>query len=139
LQKSVWITPDPLEEERQILGGGKVNVESLLLLEARSCAGEADGEIVAVARDFDRINRRYAGHLNVLEERPGGGLRSDAAVKRRRRWATAEREAWLDGVTDDPLLPSRILPTDYLRQRSWRRRVETLRDAGRQLNTFNRP
>ncbi|MBI2924575.1 MAG: hypothetical protein HYY24_02590 [Verrucomicrobia bacterium] len=30
--------PDPLTEERQILGGGKINVESLLLLEARPCA-----------------------------------------------------------------------------------------------------
>ena len=35
LQNSAWITPDPLEEERHILGGGKINVESLLLLEAR--------------------------------------------------------------------------------------------------------
>src|SRR5438093_2504517 len=32
LQNSVWITPDPLPEERQILRGGKINVESLLLL-----------------------------------------------------------------------------------------------------------
>ncbi len=38
VQTSVWITPDPLTEERQILGGGKINVESLLLLEARLCA-----------------------------------------------------------------------------------------------------
>ena len=38
LQNSVWITPDPLAEERQILGGGKINVESLILLEVRPCA-----------------------------------------------------------------------------------------------------
>ena len=38
LQNSVWITPDPLAEEQQILGGGKINVESLLLLEVRPCA-----------------------------------------------------------------------------------------------------
>ena len=38
LQNSVWITPDSLEEERQVLVGGKINVESLLLLEARPCA-----------------------------------------------------------------------------------------------------
>ena len=29
-------------------------------------------------------------------------------------WAAAEREAWLDAVTNDPLLPGRILPSDYL-------------------------
>ncbi len=38
VQNSVWITPDPLTEERQLLGGGKINVESLLLPEARPCA-----------------------------------------------------------------------------------------------------
>jgi phenylacetic acid degradation operon negative regulatory protein len=137
LQKSVWITPNPLEEERQILGGGKINVESLILLEARSCAGESDEEIVAGAWDFERINRRYARHLKVLEECPGGALRNDATAKALRRWAAAEREAWLDAVTHDPLLPGRILPSDYLGRKAWRRRVEVLHDAGRQLRTFH--
>jgi len=136
LQNSAWITPDPLEEERQILGGGKINVESLLLLEARPCAGESDADIVAGAWDFERINRRYERHLKVLEERPRGVPRNDATAKALLRWATMEREGWLDAVTNDPLLPGRILPSDYLGQRAWRRRVEVLRDAGRQLHTF---
>ena len=51
--------------------------------------------------------------------------------------AAAERETWLDAVTNDPLLPGRILPSDYLGQQAWRRRVEVLRDASRQLRTFN--
>lgn len=138
LQNSVWITPDPLAEERQILGGGKINVESLLLLEARPCAGESDAEIVAGAWNFERINRRYARHLKVLAERPNGALRNDAAAKALQRWATAEREAWLDAVTNDPLLPARLLPSDYLGQPAWRRRVEVLRAASQQLRTFHR-
>ena len=48
----------------------------------------------------------------------------------------AEREAWLEAVMSDPLLPGRILPSDYLGQQAWRRRVEVLRDASRQLRTF---
>ena len=136
LQNSVWITPDPLTEERQILGGGKINVESLLLLEARPCAGESDAEIVAGAWDFERINRRYARHLKILDERPGGALRNEGASKALLRWAAAEREAWLDAVTNDPLLPERILPPDYLGQRAWRRRTEVLRGAGQQVETF---
>jgi len=138
LQNSVWITPDPLEEERQILGGGKINVESLLLLEARPCAGEADAEIVVGAWDFERINHRYGRHLKIVEERPGGAMRNDKTAKALLRWAAAEREAWLEAVTIDPLLPARILPSDYLGQQAWRRRVEVLRDAGRQLRTFYR-
>ena len=139
LQKSVWVTPDALTEERQILGGGKINVESLLLLEARPCAGESDPEIVAGAWDFERINRRYARHLKILDERPGDTLRNAAGAKSLLRWAAAEREGWMEAVTNDPLLPGRILPSDYLGQQAWRRRVEVLGDASRQLRTFHRP
>jgi DNA-binding transcriptional regulator PaaX len=137
LQNSVWVTPDSLEEESRVLIGGKINVESLILLEARPCAGESDAEIVAGAWDFEIINRYYTRHLKILRERPGGSLGNEAAAKVLRRWATAEREAWLDAVTNDPLLPERILPADYLGQQAWRRRVEVLQEAGRQLHTFN--
>src|SRR5947208_2009335 len=45
LQNSVWITPDPMEEEQRTLAKGSINVELLVLLEARACAGESDEEI----------------------------------------------------------------------------------------------
>jgi DNA-binding transcriptional regulator PaaX len=137
LQNSVWITPDSLAEERQILGGGKINVESLILLEARPCAGETDVEIVAGAWDYERINRRYARHLKILDGRPGGTLGNEVAARALLRWAAAERDAWLDAVTNDPLLPERILPPDYLGQQGWARRIEVLREARRQLRTFD--
>jgi phenylacetic acid degradation operon negative regulatory protein len=137
LQNSVWFTPDPLEEERRILIGGKINVESLIILEARPCAGESDAEIVEGAWDFDRINRRYARHLKTLDEHPRCSLWNDAAARTLQRWAAMEREAWLEAVTIDPLLPAALLPSDYLGQRAWRRRVEVLREANRQLATFN--
>ena len=136
LQYSVWITPDSLEEERRFLVGGKINVESLLLLEARPCTGESDAEIVAGAWDFARINRRYARHQEILDEWPDGAIRNETKAKELLRWAAAEREAWLDAVTNDPLLPARILPSGYLGQQAWRRRMEVLGDAGRQLRMF---
>jgi hypothetical protein len=40
----------------------------------RPCEGGNFGEIVAGAWDFERINRRYARHLKILGERPGGAL-----------------------------------------------------------------
>jgi phenylacetic acid degradation operon negative regulatory protein len=138
LQNSVWITPDHLKEERDILGSGKINVESLILLEARPCAGESDAEIVTGAWNFERINRRYARHLKVLEERPDRALSDEAAAKALRRWVGAEREAWLEAVMNDPLLPARILPSHYLGRQAWRRRLEVLRVVGQQLRTFNR-
>jgi DNA-binding transcriptional regulator PaaX len=125
-----------LEEERQILTGAKVDVGSLLLLDARPCAGESDAEIVTGAWDFVRINRRYARLLNILAERPTGALENEALAKGMLRWAAIEREAWLDAVTNDPLLPECILPTDYLGQRAWQRRMEVLHHAGRQVRNF---
>jgi len=139
VQNSVWITPDPLEEERQIFGDGKINVESLLLLEARPCAGESDAEIVAGAWDFGLINRHYVQHLKLLGERPAGVLRDDASAKALLRWAARERQIWLNAVMSDPLLPARVLPSDYLGQSAWRRRMEVFRDASRQLHAFKRP
>ena len=59
-----------------------------------------------------------------------------AEIRVELRWAAAERAAGLEAVTNDPLLPGRILPSDYLGQPAWRRRVEVLRDASRQLRTF---
>lgn len=136
LQGSVWVTPDPLEEEKKILVGAKVDVSSLLLLDAKPCAGESDSEIVACAWDFERINQRYSKLLKFLDARPASPLRNEAAAKALLRWATAEREAWWDAVSHDPLLPRRILPPGYLGQTAWQRRVEVLQQAGAQLQSF---
>ena len=69
--------PDPLPEKRQGPGGGKINVESLLLLEAqtgripssigwetvavRPGEGGDFAEIVAGAWDFERITAAMPG------------------------------------------------------------------------------
>lgn len=136
LQNSVWITPDPLKEEHGILTGGKIDVESLILLQARPFAGESDEEIVAGARNFERINIRYAQYLKVLSQRPVGALRNQEGAKAMQRWMAAERLAWLNAVSGDPLLPEQILPSGYLGQRAWRRRKKALRSTGNALRTF---
>lgn len=137
LQQSVWITPDLLDEERQILIGGKIDVESLLLLETKPCAGETDSEIVAGAWDFEQINSRYAKHLRILETRPVDALLNEGSAKALLRWAATEHGAWLDAVSNDPLLPERILPSDYLGQTAWQRRAKMFQEAGQQMRTFN--
>ena len=137
LQNSVWISPDPLQEEKDILAGSRVNVESLILLEARPCAGETDEEIVAGAWDFAEINRLYAKHLQVLGSRPTRPLRSEAEAQYLRKWAGQERIAWLAAVSEDPLLPERLLPRDYLGRKAWRSRWKTLREAAGQMHSFH--
>jgi len=136
LQGSVWITPDPMEEEREVLSGESVNVNSLLLLEATPCAGESDEEIVAGAWNYELINRSYARHMKVLGEHPKGQLRNHSTARKLRDWATRERSAWLAAVNLDPLLPKRLLPPRYLGCLAWKRRIEVLRQAGEQMRRF---
>jgi phenylacetic acid degradation operon negative regulatory protein len=135
LQNSVWITPDSVAEERRVLAGGAINVESLILLEARAGAGESDEEIVAGAWDFDLINHRYSQYLKVLNARPGATEKKTEAT-RFLRWMSDEREAWFEAVTNDPLLPARLLPANYLGRRAWQRRSEQMRHTSRRMEAF---
>lgn len=131
LQNSVWIAPDPVEEERRTLSRGSINVESLVLLEARACAGESNEEIVSGAWDFDRINQGYSRYLKILARRPAGVIKSEVAAKKLFRWMSEEREAWLGAIRIDPLLPARLLPEGYLGQKAWRRRLQAMgKNAG---------
>ncbi len=137
LQKSVWITPDPCEEEANVLRGAEVDVESLILLQARPCAGESDAEIVAGAWDFRRINTLYQQHLDILAKRPGKKKQIKADAAALRRWAAAERAAWREAAKFDPLLPEPLLPRGYLGRLAWSRRVKVLEKAKRDLHRFN--
>jgi phenylacetic acid degradation operon negative regulatory protein len=136
LQNSVWICPDPLEEEKTALAGTEVNVESLILLEARPGAGETDQEIVAGAWDFERINRLYAQHGKVLAARPAQALADEAAARGFRKWLLAERQAWLAVVAEDPLLPASLLPPGYAGREAWLRRKKAMTSASAQLCRF---
>ncbi len=136
LQKSVWITPDPLEEEAAIMADGKINVGSLALFKAETCGGESNPALVERAWNFAEINRHYSRHLKILDERPGGPLKNETTAQAFRDWAANEQAAWLKAVEHDPLLPNQILPTNYLGQKSWKRRTEVLEEAAKQLQTF---
>jgi hypothetical protein len=63
--------------------------------------------VVAGERNFERLNRRHAKHLKVLAERAGDEPWTKAA---------AERKVWLDPLTNELLVPGRILSPDYPKQ-----------------------
>jgi phenylacetic acid degradation operon negative regulatory protein len=136
LQDSVWITPNALTDEILLLRGARINVEALILLEAQPCAGESDAEIVKGAWDFDRINQLYARQIKVLNEKPSGKLAKSGDARALRHWAWAERKAWLEAVSSDPLLPRQLLPPTYLGERAWQRRIKVLGKAKGDLETF---
>jgi phenylacetic acid degradation operon negative regulatory protein len=136
LQNSVWVSPHPLIEERALLADSAVDVKSLILLEARPFAGETDAEIVAAAWDFGEINRRYALHADVLARRPTAPLASEHAARRFDDWLQDERDAWRLALRVDPLLPRQLQPRAYAGPDAWRRRLEVMREAGRQMRAY---
>jgi len=136
LQNSVWITPDPVTEQRAFLADGAVDVESLILLDARPCAGESDAQIVAGAWDFARINRRYEKHQEILTRRPHGLINSEASAKAFHRWLRHERESWIGALSYDPLLPVSLLPDGYGGRQAWQDRLAVMREAGQQMRAF---
>ncbi len=136
LQGSVWVTPDSIEQERQHLAAGDIDVKSLILVEGRMCAGEPDEKIVAAAWNFEAINHRYKKHLKLLQQRPEASVSSEAEARLLHAWAVEEREGWWEAVRSDPLLPELILPDGYLGKEAWQQRIQSLRIAGRQIQAF---
>lgn len=124
LQNSVWITPDRLRPEMRLTKLNRGDVEMLLMLEARPCAGETDAELVKGAWDFHRINSGYKEYLQILRGRKKarGGLEA---------WTKAEGEAWQNASQLDPFLPRCLLPKGYLGEIAWKQRLRASKDVGR--------
>jgi phenylacetic acid degradation operon negative regulatory protein len=133
LQRSVWISPDPLLPEKQLLGQASVDVNSLLLLEGRPSAGETDSDIVSGAWDFQTINLHYSRYLQVLERFPAEAIRDKSTARSLQQWGQEERLAWQTAAGLDPFLPEKLLPQNYLGRKAWAKRVKTLHEAGRQI------
>jgi phenylacetic acid degradation operon negative regulatory protein len=136
LQNSVWISPHPVSEQRALLAKGPVDVESLILLEARPCAGESDAQIVLGAWDFIRINASYAKHQRILTHRPRGQVKGGTAAKAFHCWLREEREAWMAALSHDPLLPARLLPHDYAGRQAWQDRLAVMGEVGKEIRDF---
>jgi phenylacetic acid degradation operon negative regulatory protein len=138
LQKSVWVTPDPLTNEREAMGDSRAEVESLILLDARPCAGESNEQIVAGAWDFEQINKSYEEYILVLERFPRSRVSDESAATKLHRWFCDERLAWNEVMQQDPLLPKCLHPTGYRGIEIWQKRIEIMAEAGRKMRSFVR-
>lgn len=129
LQKSLWISPDPLDEDVKGLSALGEDVESFLTLEARPCSGESDACIVNGAWNFEQLKRLHEACLRLLENPPAGKSGGKAAPAFVRQWAAKERVAWQAALDHDPLLPAPLLPPNYLGREVWKLRNTVLRQA----------
>jgi phenylacetic acid degradation operon negative regulatory protein len=131
LQKSVWITPDPLNRITQELSAQAEDVEALVTLEARPATGETDADIVNGAWDFRRINGLYEACLKVLRQLPRDKAGEGRQAEQLQRWAQEENAAWKEAASADPLLPDKLLPSGYMGKKVWHERIRVLAAAAR--------
>ena len=128
MQESGWIHPDPAPEEIQQLQASGPDVRRVFILAGRPEPDLPDAAIVKAAWHFDGINGRYREYLDLLEW-PPVVYESELSMNhevRLREWLAKERELWDAVISIDPLLPSELLPEDYLGRKAWALRCEVL-------------
>lgn len=126
LQKSLWITPDPIENSLPALHNFAQGPTALLVVQGRPISGASNQDIVAAAWNFAQINQAYEECLRILEKFSAPAQIAKAHPATLRQWLRYENEAWLAAVAADPLLPSVLLPQNYLGKQIWQKRLEIL-------------
>lgn len=136
LQRSVWITPDTIDDVKKDMAGESPRIKSLAFLKAQLCGGERNEQVVRAAWDFARIYELYDDYLAVLARKPQLNSADSISARSFRAWAAEERQAWDAAVCEDPLLPSALLPDDYNGRDAWERRKKAFQDAAPQMRAF---
>lgn len=134
LQKSLWISPDPLDEDIRRLSAMGEDVETLLTFEAKPCSGESAESIVSGAWDFKRLGELHRESLALLQNPPGRKSIKPPAPEEVQKWAAQERAAWQAALEFDPLLPAKLLPPSYVGREVWKLRNTVLQEAGQWRN-----
>jgi phenylacetic acid degradation operon negative regulatory protein len=128
LQRSVWISPDPLHEIAVKLKNTVSSCGVMTFFEGLTCCGERSSELVAAAWDFGKIAGNYQDYLAHLKHLPRTG---DAGLRNRLlEWGCQEKKLWSACLAEDPLLPRELWPAGYPGEKAWQKRIQSLRHAG---------
>ncbi len=131
LQQSVWIVPDPINETGIPLRQLKLTPESLTVIEGAPAPPDTNEGLVRSAWDFALINRHYRAAIEVAVA--GRRFVHGGKPAEMRNWLAIERIAWMEAITNDPLLPAVLLPENYLGQKAFRERQTTFSILGKLL------
>ncbi|MCF7675798.1 MAG: hypothetical protein K9N23_21715 [Akkermansiaceae bacterium] len=132
MQRSVWISPDPMTELAAQLRAMPVNAESLMLLEAVPCGGESAPDMVQAAWDFKRIDLAWETLGSHLKQAPD---RDEMQLPEAfQRWSAKEREILQRCLRLDPLLPNALLPPGYPGKEVWNQRRKVIQTISRAID-----
>ena len=131
MQRSVWLSPDPMNRMAEALRGELADCGVLTIFEGHSCAGESQDDLVASAWDFKAVNDAYAAWQAHADGFSGLGAKPKTGDVL--RWGERERLLWRDCMATDPLLPRELWLPDYAGEKAWKRRLQMLSKAARAL------
>ncbi len=123
LQQSVWIVPDSINDTCIPLRHLKLTPESLTVIVGTPSPPDTNEGIVQSAWDFTLINSNYKAAIELATA--GRRFVNKGKPVEMRQWLAAERTAWMEAITCDPLLPEVLLPKGYLGQKALRERQGT--------------
>src|SRR6185295_4510945 len=101
LQRSVWITPDAIDDVKKDMAPESAKVKSMAFLKAQLCGGERNEQIVRAAWDFGRIHELYDDYLAVLARKPPLRSADFTSAKAFQAWIAEERQAWASVMSKD--------------------------------------
>ncbi|HYT60892.1 MAG TPA: hypothetical protein VEL06_12020 [Haliangiales bacterium] len=119
LQQSVWISPDPVDDTLLPLKHLKLSPESFTIIEGEPVPPDHDRDLVQAAWDFAAINRLYIKAIGLYEAAPEWSESARPSLLQRQHWLVNQRQAWLEAVSLDPLLPQRLWPDGYQGRRAF--------------------
>ncbi len=134
LQRSVWLSPDPIDSLRQEFKRLNVDAATLTLIEGLPCGGESGIELATSAWPFQEINGLYKQHRQHLAKLPPP--KTSDLPSRLKQWMEMERLIWSKCMAKDPLLPECLLPPAYEGKTAWAQRTRTMRKAGNLLRSM---
>ncbi len=121
LQRSVWISADPVDNLAKLLKGARKAPAVLTVMESRVVGGYGGREMAESAWEFERINAAYETYLGFLKR-----WRKQHSTRSADDWLAEERALWTVALDLDPLLPSALLPKGYLGKKAFRNRRKAL-------------
>ena len=137
-QKSVWITPHDIRPQYSDLEMGAAIGTFAALFEARTVLGMPANKVVRESWDLERLHAiqkifcdTYGENLDILS---GSAL---LVPEQLMRLAVEEMDAYRSAFVLDPLLPTQLLPDDYLGREVFDLHLKLIAEIRRKLMEAN--
>jgi len=126
MQRSFWVSPDAQVRLLKTLHSLTPDPGTIIAMESRTIQGRGDCDIVQSAWRHEELRRLHRDHLDLLKQRPKGRWRQNPTWPDLAAWLEIELESWREISLLDPLLPSTLIPGNYLGKKVWDHRTKAL-------------